>query len=130
MTELYRPLEEETFEGIPQQEIDENELDISADEFNENDIIIIKSGTASGKTRNTAKISPKLIGDKYKLLSIVNLRTLADEQLNTFSKIKILDYRDDLENFNESRSGKKSGFSKNRKLISSTTLVLILACYL
>jgi hypothetical protein len=101
MSEFYRPLDEETFEGITEKEIDENELDISADEFNENDIIIIKSGTASGKTRNTAKISPKWLGDKYKLLSIVNLRTLADEQLNTFSKIKILDYRDNLENFNE-----------------------------
>jgi hypothetical protein len=103
MTEFYKPIETEKFKGITKTTIDVDMLDISINDFKENDIIIIKSGTSTGKTRNISKLSSLLKEDKYKLLSIVNLRTLADEQKKTFSnigKIDLLDYRDGLEEFN------------------------------
>lgn len=87
--------------------IDQSQLDLNIDDFLENDIIILASGTATGKTKNIAKMSTEL---KQKtgcnILSVVNLITLAREQICTFSVqskgiIELKNYQTDLMKFAE-----------------------------
>lgn len=88
----------ENFEGIEKITFNKKELDIDEKVFLENDIIIIKSGTGTGKTKEIAR-KIGLMKDKYpnsKIMSIVNLISLAEEQRGTFLKegeIKLNDYR-------------------------------------
>lgn len=89
-------------------EINEERLDMNINHFFNNDVILIKSGTASGKTRNIAKLS-KHLKEKYKcnILSIVNLISLSREQIQAFqdeSDITLLDYQKDLNRFGKSDS--------------------------
>lgn len=89
--------------NVPTKTIDQSKLDLDINDFYDNDIIIISSGTATGKTRNIAKLS-KQLKEKYncKILSIVNLISLAREQINTFneiSKITLKDYQTELNGF-------------------------------
>ena len=80
------------------------ELDIK--DFKDNDVIVINSGTATGKTRIIGKLASEMIEDgKYKFLSIVNLISLAREQIKTFyeeSKMKLSNYQEGISTFNES----------------------------
>lgn len=90
----------ETFVNIPNIDINLELLDIDIKHF-ENDIIIIQSGTGTGKTRCIAKYAP-ILKNKYncRILSVVNLISLAREQINTFEevgKIKLNDYQIDMD---------------------------------
>lgn len=85
--------------------ISQEKLDIDIKHFIDNDIIIIQSGTATGKTRCIAKNIKALKEDnKYKILSIVNLISLSREQNKCFreeSGLNFLDYQTDLIDFND-----------------------------
>jgi hypothetical protein len=84
--------------NIPTLIIDQSKIDIDKNIFIDNDIIIIKSGTATSKTKCIAK-NMKYILEKYnecKLLSIVNLISLSKEQMTTFEtegNIKLNNYQ-------------------------------------
>lgn len=83
--------------NIPKFQIDQSKLDIDIKQFNENDIIIINSGTSTGKTRDVASILSKVKKENERILSIVNLISLAREQISTFKEvgnIDLLDYQD------------------------------------
>ena len=85
--------------NIEKIEIDEKTLNVDIKHFLDNDIIIIKSGTGTGKTWNIAKISKEL---KEKtgstILSIVNLISLSREQVDTFhdNGVKLFEYTKDI----------------------------------
>lgn len=83
--------------------VNQTKLNLDIDYFINNDVILISSGTATGKTRNIGKLS-KQLKDKYncKILSIVNLITLSREQIATFkeeSGIILKDYQKNLSEF-------------------------------
>ena len=61
-------------------------LDLDVKDFIDNDVILIKSGTATGKTQNVSKMFKelKLKDNKLNIICIVNLKTLAKEQMKTF----------------------------------------------
>jgi len=91
---------------IPIKTINQERLNVDINEFYDNDIILISSGTATGKTRCVGKISKEL-KEKYScnILSIVNLISLSREQIQTFheeSKINLKDYQKDLKDFKDS----------------------------
>jgi flagellar biosynthesis GTPase FlhF len=66
--------------------INEAELNLDIDKFEE-DIIIIKSTTGTGKTKTVAKNAKKLkMLYSSKILSIVNLISLSREQIKTFNE--------------------------------------------
>jgi len=99
------PVEKLKFNGveIPIKQIDQDKIDINIDEFLDNDIIIIKSGTATSKTKLIGKLCPKIIGTEHKFLSIVNLISLAREQISTFeeeSNTLLSNYQKSIEKFN------------------------------
>jgi hypothetical protein len=50
--------------------IDQEKLDIGIDEFEKNDIIIIKSGTATSKTKLIGKLSPKSLNSSERKCSL------------------------------------------------------------
>lgn len=92
--------------NIPIKIFNQVKLDIDIKDFYENDIILISSGTATGKTRCIGKLS-KEIKDKYNcnVLSIVNLISLSREQILTFneeSKIELKDYQKEISLFKDS----------------------------
>ena len=66
--------------------------------FNKYDTILIKSTTGTGKTTSTAKYSKKYMeaNPDIKILSLVNLIKLNEQQLTTFKTegIEILNYQD------------------------------------
>ena len=68
--------------------INQKKVDIDLKYFLKNDIIIISSGTATGKTKDVAKKIKDILKHcpGCHVLSIVNLISLALEQLSTFSK--------------------------------------------
>ena len=93
------------FEDLPKEnlnietiEINQEKLHIDENIFKENNIIIVKSETATGKTKCIAQ-NIHILKEKYPdstILSIVNLISLADEQINTFQKegkITLINYR-------------------------------------
>ena len=78
--------------------IDHKKVDIDLKYFLDNDIIIISSGTATGKTKDIAKKSKEILSHypTCKILSIVNLISLALEQISTFKtdgKVKLSNYQ-------------------------------------
>ena len=79
-------------------EISEKYININFQEMYESKTIILQSGTGSGKTTCTAKQlhSYFLLNHHHTLLSIVNLITLAKQQIKTFQKqnIKLCSYQD------------------------------------
>jgi len=86
--------------------IDQVKLNLDINDFYLNDVILISSGTATGKTTNVAKLS-KDLKSKYNcnILSIVNLISLSREQILTFkreSDIDLKDYQNDLNDFGKS----------------------------
>lgn len=100
------------FQELPKVELDMpiklvnmEKLELDINDFKNNDIIIINSGTATGKTRAIGKIAKELTEDgKYKILSIVNLISLSREQIKTFreeSETILEDYQKGLDSFNE-----------------------------
>ena len=72
--------------NIPTQIINQSKLNLEKTIFIENDIILIRSMTATGKTKAIAKLYPEIKKEfpHCKLLSIVNLISLAKEQISTF----------------------------------------------
>ena len=89
--------------NITTKNINQPKLDLDIDDFYNNDVILISSGTATGKTRNIAKLS-KDLKSKYNtnILSIVNLITLSREQRQAFkeeSDIDLKDYQKDINDF-------------------------------
>ena len=93
---------------IKQKIVNEVKLDLDVNDFINNDVIIIKSGTATGKTQNVSAIF-KQLKQKDKSLNvicIVNLITLAKEQIKTFETQEIIlnDYKTQLKDF-ETGSG-------------------------
>ena len=72
--------------------INQKKVDIDLKYFFKNDIIIISSGTATGKTKDVAKKIKDILKHcpGCHILSIVNLISLALEQLSTFRKEGIL----------------------------------------
>ena len=68
--------------------INQKKVDIDLKYFLKNDIIIISSGTATGKTKDVAKKSKEILlhYPGCQLLSIVNLISLALEQVSTFNE--------------------------------------------
>ena len=67
------------------------------DDFNDNETIIIKSCTGTGKTTATTQhIAKYITNTKYKVLSIVNLITLAGQHEESFNKanLELSDYHD------------------------------------
>ena len=68
--------------------INQNKVDIDLKYFLKNDIIIISSGTATGKTKDVAKKSKDILSNYpgCQILSIVNLISLALEQISTFKE--------------------------------------------
>jgi hypothetical protein len=85
--------------------INESKLNISINEFLNNDIILIKSGTGTGKTKNIGKICKELKEKTgCRVLSVVNLINLSREQIKTFneeSNTILFDYQKDLAKFDE-----------------------------
>ena len=103
---IYESLPKEKLEVNQIKVINQKKLKTDINDFYDNDIIIIDSGTATGKTRDTA-VQSKLLKEKYKcnILSIVNLITLSREQINTFnelSKIELNDYQVHINKFEDS----------------------------
>ena len=91
---------------IPIKTINQEKLNVDIKEFYDNDIILISSGTATGKTKCVGRIS-KDLKEKYNcnILSIVNLISLSREQIKTFyeeSKINLKDYQKKLKDFKDS----------------------------
>ena len=79
--------------------INQNKVDIDLKYFLKNDIIIISSGTATGKTKDVAKKSKDILLNYSgcQILSIVNLISLALEQVSTFKEegdIELKNYHD------------------------------------
>ena len=75
-------------------------LEIDDRIFDNYDTLIIKSDTGTGKTTHTGKQLNRYFkynGNKYKLISIVNLINLAKQQLKSFKEndIEITSYKDD-----------------------------------
>jgi hypothetical protein len=108
MTSIYRDFQNENlkFNGIqiPIITVNQEKLNIDIKEFSDNDIILIRSGTATSKTKLIASLSPQIVGQNDKLLSIVNLINLSREQISTFKKesnTTLLDYQKDVEFCNE-----------------------------
>lgn len=68
--------------------INQKKVDIDLKYFLKNDIIIISSGTATGKTKDVAKKSKDILMHYpgCQILSIVNLISLALEQVSTFQE--------------------------------------------
>ena len=68
--------------------INQKKVDIDLKYFLKNDIIIISSGTATGKTKDVAKKSKDILLNYpgCQILSIVNLISLALEQVSTFKE--------------------------------------------
>ena len=68
--------------------INQKKVDIDLKYFLKNDIIIISSGTATGKTKDVAKKSKDILlhYPDCRILSIVNLISLACEQSSTFKE--------------------------------------------
>ena len=68
--------------------INQKKVDIDLKYFLKNDIIIISSGTATGKTKDFAKKSKSILlhYPECRILSIVNLISLASEQSSTFKE--------------------------------------------
>jgi len=92
--------------NVPIKIINQIKLELDINDFFNNDIVLISSGTATGKTRCIGKLS-KDLKDKYKcnILSIVNLISLSREQITTFeeeSKITLKDYQKDIKDFGDS----------------------------
>ena len=72
--------------------INQNKVDIDLKYFLKNDIIIIASGTATGKTKDVAKKSKDILlhHPECSILSIVNLISLACEQVSTFKEAETI----------------------------------------
>lgn len=93
--------------NIPTISIDQKKLDIDIKHFIDNDIIIIHSGTATGKTKDVSKKLSELKKiEEYKdcrILSIVNLISLSDEQIKTFhdNSLDLTDYKDNINDFSD-----------------------------
>lgn len=93
--------------NIPTISIDQKKLDIDIKHFIDNDIIIIHSGTATGKTKDVSKKLSELKKiEAYKdcrILSIVNLISLSDEQIKTFhdNSLDLTDYKDNINDFSD-----------------------------
>ena len=87
--------------------IDQKKLDIDMKHFLNNDIIIIHSGTATGKTKDVSKKLSELKKiETYKdckILYIVNLISLSEEQIKTFcdNSLDLKDYKDNINDFSE-----------------------------
>ena len=100
---IYTVLPNETL-NITTKEISQSKLDMSIKDFRNNDIILVSSGTATGKTRNIAKLAKKLKKNSgCTILSVVNLISLSREQITTFkeeSNIDLRDYQTNLQEFN------------------------------
>jgi hypothetical protein len=90
--------------NIPTLIINQEKLDIDIKHFIDNDIIIIESGTATGKTTQISNISNNLKDNKNYILSIVNLISLSREQITNFkvNKITLSDYQLGINDFNNS----------------------------
>lgn len=103
MTELFTDLPIETLNVDNKKVIYQEKLDLDINDFINNDIILVNSGTATGKTKNIARLATRLkeAHEGCNILSIVNLCTLADEQKQTFKKenVELLDYRKKLSKF-------------------------------
>ena len=102
MTEFVE-LPNEIFD-VPIKIVNQEKLELDINDFLNNDIIIINSGTATGKTRIVGKHSKQLKEDKNYILSIVNLISLAREQEKTFyeeSKVEFKNYLDGVNIFND-----------------------------
>lgn len=93
------------FKKFEIKQIDKSKLNISIDEFINNDIILIKSGTGTGKTKNVGKICQELKEKTgCRVLSVVNLINLSREQIKTFneeSNTILLDYQKDIDQFGD-----------------------------
>lgn len=103
---MFKDLPKEVFE-VETVEINQNKLNIDKKYFKDYDIILIQSTTATGKTKDVATKSKYIVKtddevcemDKQEyltLLSIVNLISLALEQIDTFynqSKITMMNYQ-------------------------------------
>ncbi len=91
---------------IPTITIDQEKIELDAKYFFDNDIILIDSGTATGKTQCMAKITKEL-KSKYQdcnILSIVNLVSLSREQISTFREkgnVNLNDYQVNLKLFSK-----------------------------
>ena len=99
---MFRDLEIENL-NIPTLIINQEKLDLDLKHFTDNDIVIVQSGTATGKTTQISKITKNLKEEnKHYMLSIVNLISLSREQINTFHKDEIIlcDYQTSINQFN------------------------------
>ena len=92
-----------SFSNIKKLIVDQSLLDIKSEVFIENDVIIIKSGTGSGKTKNVAKVSTDLLEKfpDHRILSIVNLISLAHQQITEFDEQNVIlhNYQKSVANF-------------------------------
>jgi hypothetical protein len=83
--------------------VSQENLDIDKNIYLENDIIIIQSGTGTSKTRNTAKNLKDILNEEIYVLSVVNLISLAREQIDCFQnnyKINMNNYQYGIQEFN------------------------------
>jgi len=104
---IFRDLPTETLRfnqsPIPIITVNQEKLDIDIKHFLENDIILIRSGTGTSKTKLMGRLCPQIVGKDNRLLSIVNLINLSKEQIGTFnkeSKTILLDYQTTIDGFN------------------------------
>jgi len=69
--------------NVPIKFINQIKLELDINDFFNNDIVLISSGTATGKTKCIGKVS-KDLKNKYKcnILSIVNLISLSSKRTN------------------------------------------------
>lgn len=87
---------------IPIKTIEQEKLKLDIEDIKTNDITFIKSGTATGKTKSVAKLCGDLLNENTKIISIVNLISLAHEQISTFqeeSNTTLYNYQDNMTNF-------------------------------
>ena len=92
---MFKDLPKEDY-NVETKFINQNKLDIDEEVFLNNDIIIIQSGTGTGKTKCIAKKCDIIVDDDNKIITMVNLISLACEQIDTFKKesnTTLKDYR-------------------------------------
>ena len=99
----YEPLEAKINENVKTVQMNDKYINITDKQFKQNDIIILKSSTGTGKTTATANAIYKYNNDvsnkenNKKVLSIVSKISLTSQHIKSFSdaNIKLVSYQDD-----------------------------------
>lgn len=99
LIEKFKPINNNLkYDGYKVLNINAKYVNYEQEIYNNNDTIIIKSTTGSGKTSNTAKLTAEYLKNNshLKFLSLVNLIKLSDQQIKTFkdNNLYVISYQE------------------------------------